>query len=69
MADQQRENTPTTSTAAPQVVITDLTYLRDPEAAFVQMRNGVDVIVSPTNGCARMTLSSSLVSDVQLDDD
>ena len=68
MAEQQRENNPTSSSPVPQVVITDLTYLHDPSAAFAQMRNGVDVIVAPTNGCARMTLSSSLVSDVLLDD-
>lgn len=68
MSEQQHKNNAPSSAPVSQIVITDLTYLQDPGAAFAQMRNGVDVIVSPTNGCARMTLSSSLVSDVLLDD-
>lgn len=67
MAEQLQKDR--TSSALPtQVVITDLAYLQDPGAALARMRHGIDVIVEPTNGCARMTLSASLVSDVQLDD-
>jgi hypothetical protein len=69
MAEQQHENNPAPSAPSPQpVIITDLAYLDDPHAAFATMRSGVDVIVEPTNGCARMTLSASLVSEVLLDE-
>lgn len=66
MAEQRENNS--TSAPPPQLVITDLAYLQDPSAAFARMRAGVDVVVEPTNGCARMALSASLLSDVQLDD-
>lgn len=67
MADQ-RENNPPSPAPPTHIVITDLDYLQDPAAALSRMRSGVDVIVEPTNGCARMTLSASLLSDMQLDE-
>lgn len=65
---EQRENNPPAPAPPAHIVITDRDYLKDPDAAFTRMRSGVDVIVEPTNGCARMALSASLLSDMQLDD-
>jgi len=69
MAEQQRENGGNSRfDPSRQLVMTDLAYLADPGLAFERMRHGVEVIIQPTNGCARMTLSATLLSDVQLDD-
>ena len=68
MAERHRENHSTSSAPPAQIVVTDIAYLQDPAAVFARMREGFDVVIQPTNGCARMTLSGSLMSDVQLDD-
>lgn len=47
-------------------IISDVEYLRDPGTALGRMRDGVTVIVEPTNGGARMVLVGELVSDVVL---
>jgi hypothetical protein len=68
MAEQHRENHATSSARPAQIEVTDIAYLQDPAAVFARMRDGFDVVAQPTNGCARMTLSALLMSDVQLDD-
>lgn len=50
------------------VTITDAEYLADPDAAFAKLRDGVNVMVVSTGGCARMTLCAKLLSEVLLDD-
>jgi len=68
MAEQQRENLKTLPTPPPRYVVSDEVFLRDSRAVFERMRSGADVVVEPTNGCARMHLSASLLSDIDLDE-
>lgn len=67
MTDTKRDNTNVPSPPN-SVVMSDLAYMGDPHSAFARMRGGADIIVQPTNGCARMVLSAELISDVQLDE-
>lgn len=63
MPEQNRDETPQT------LVISDVQYLENPTLAFEPMRSGVDVLVQPTNGCARMLLSAELLSAVTSDNE
>jgi hypothetical protein len=68
MAKQQRESLKAVPAPPPRFILSDETFLRDPHAAFEKMRDGTDVVVEPTNGCARMHLSAILLSDIDLDE-
>ncbi len=63
------EQHPSTTEAPRPFVISDIDYLRDPARALEAMRSGVEVIVQPTNGCARMVLSSEFLFAVGIGDD
>lgn len=68
MADQQHEISKSSPAPPPQFVVSDEAFLHDPREVFALMRSGADVIVEPTNGCARMHLSAALLSEIDLDE-
>lgn len=68
MAEQKREDSTALPAPPPQYVVSDETFLQDPHMVFDRMRGGIDILVEPTNGCARMHLSATLLSDIDLDE-
>ena len=69
MAEQRdNSNAPPAPPMTSAFFVTDELFLQHPQEALGHMRNGADVIVEPTNGCARMLLSATLLSEIELDE-